>query len=206
MDSHPSYGIIGAYRVTTGAPGESLFDSDIQHQQSVILRISKAERKRELQRDWIFAREEIIEVQMSEAQWASFVSSMNTSGVPCTLTAVQRERIEGLPFAPRLEESMRDTRDAAKRAFDGIASAFRVYEETPSSPKAAKDEARRTLQATIDNAVPNVAFAGKSLSEHAENVVQKARADVEAMVASKATSLSIEDSGYPMIGSGEKST
>lgn len=43
-------------------------------------------------------------------------------------------------------------------------------------------EAMRRLLAAIDNAAPNVDFASKQLVEHTENVVQKARADIEAMV------------------------
>lgn len=39
---------------------------------------------------------------------------------------------------------------------------------------------------------PNVAFAARSLNEHAENVVQRARADIEAMVLSKATQLGLD--------------
>jgi hypothetical protein len=38
----------------------------------------------------------------------------------------------------------------------------------------------------------NMTFAAKSLSEHAENVVQRARADVEAMVLAKAAQLGLE--------------
>ena len=34
----------------------------------------------------------------------------------------------------------------------------------------------------IANAVPNVDYAARQLAEHAENVVEKSRADIEAMV------------------------
>lgn len=37
-----------------------------------------------------------------------------------------------------------------------------------------------------------MSYAAKSLSEHAENVVQRARADIEAMVVSKAEQLGID--------------
>lgn len=186
-ESHPSFGMIGAYRAQVSPPGAALFDSDIQHRNIVTVRISTASRKRDLHHDHIMADREIIEIEMSEAQWASFVSSMNTSGVPCTIAFRQGEgRIEGVPFAPRLEESMRETRRAAATAFGEITEAFADYEAKPT-----KDNLRM-LRARISNAVPNVDFAGKSLAEHAENVVQKARADIEAIVAHKAAQLGIE--------------
>lgn len=205
-EQHPSFGMIGAYRTTSSPPGVSLFDSDMQHQHFVTLRIQHADRKRDyLNRDWIFGTKQIIEVQMSEAQWASFVSSMNTAGVPCTLTNIQGDDIERLPFAPRLEQSMKETRAAAHRAFDEIEEALRVFEETPSTPKREKDKALATLRANIKNAVPNVDFAGKSLGEHAENVVQKARADIEAMVTQKAAQLGVEAPEHPALEAGDQS-
>ena len=191
-ETHPAFGMIGAYRVSNGPPGSVVFDSDTRHQHSVVVQIWHAERARDLHHDWIHSRDQIIEVEMSEAQWASFVSSMNTSGVSCTLRRIQGEQVEKLEFAPRLEQSMRETRDAAHRAFDEIQEAMRVYEETPSTPAKAKKEALAKLRTAINNAVPNVDFAGKSLGEHAENVVQKARADIEAMVARQAAELGIE--------------
>lgn len=204
-EEHPSFGMIGAYRASISPPGSTLFDSDIRHQHSVFLRISHAQRRRELSHDWIFSRAEIIEVEMSEAQWASFVSSMNTSGVPCTLRTIEGERIEGLPFSPRLEQSMRETHEAAQRAFDDIKEAMRVYAELPSSPRGPKREAWLTLQARIQNAVPNVDYAGKVLAEHAENVVQKARADVEAMVTQRAAQLGIDPPTMAQLEAGDKS-
>lgn len=188
-EQHPSFGMIAAYR---GSYGATLFDSDIYHHHTVTLRIHRASRRRELHSDWIHAREELIEVEMSEAQYASFVSSPNTSGVPCTIRTIQGEDIERPVFAPRLEESMRETHEAAQEAFGEIVEALRVFEETPSTPARAKKEALASLRAKIQNAVPNVDFAGKRLSEHAENVVQKARSDVEAMVSQHAARMGVE--------------
>ena len=185
-ESNPAFGMIGAYRTSVGPPGAALFDSDIRHHHTVVLRIEHAERKRDLHRDWIHGRNQIIEVEMSEAQWASFVSSMNTSGVPCTLRRIQGEEIPRIEYAPRLEASMAETRRAADDAFAEIKEALAAYEEKKSA------ENLRTLRARINNAAPNVEFAGKSLAEHAENVVTKARADIEAMVADHAARLELE--------------
>jgi len=191
-ESHPAFAMIGAYRTSISPPGASLFDSEIRHQHTVVLRLERAVRQRDLNRDWIYGRDRIVEVEMSEAQWASFVSSMNTSGVPCTLRWLDGEKIEPVEYAPRLEQSIDETRSAADRAFGQIVEALRIYEETPAVPKRAKDEALQTLRAAVSNATPNVVFAAKSLGEHTENVVQKARADVEAMVADHASRLGLD--------------
>lgn len=185
-ETHPAWGQIAAYRTSISPPGSPLFDSDIRHQHTVVVRINEASRTRDLHHDWIIDGKELIEIEMSEAQWASFVSSMNTSGVPCTLRTVAGVDRERVKFAPRLEESLRETRDAADRAFAQIDEAARLVEEKPTKANI------RALRITIQNATPNVEYAAKTLGEHAENVVTKARADVEAMVARQAHQLGIE--------------
>lgn len=197
-ETHPAFALIGAYRTQTGPRGKPLFDSDILHRNTVVLRIERAERTRDLHQDWIHGRATLIEVEMSEAQWASFVSSMNTSGVPCTLRRLGTERVEDVEYAPRLEESMDETRRAADEAFAAIIDALREFEATPATPKRAKDEALAKLRAVVSNAAPNVAYAGKTLGEHAENVVQKARADVEAMVTQHAARIGLDAAPSPL--------
>lgn len=181
-ETNPAYGLIGAYRTSISPPGAALFDSDIRHQHTVVVRIARADRQRDLHRDWIHEAggPGLIEIEMSEAQWASFVSSMNTAGVPCTLRRVGGEEVPRIEYRPRLEESMAETRRAADDAFAGIAAALAAYEEKKSADNL------RSLRAAIANAGPNVEFAGRSLAEHAENVVTKARADIEAIAADQA--------------------
>lgn len=187
---HPAWAMIGASRVQSSPPGAALFDSDIRHQHTVMVRISTASRRRDLNRDWLHAEKEFVEVQMSEAQWASFVSSMNTgNGVPCTVRRREDDYdVPGVLYEPRLQESMNETREAADEAFNAVAEAFAAYEEKKNAANL------RTLKYAIQNAPSNIEFAGKSLTEHAENVVQKARADIEAMVLAKADQLGIEPS------------
>lgn len=192
-ETHPAFGLIGASRVSC-TPGAVLFDSDIRHGHTVRVRIKAATRTRDLHHDLIFGREEYIEVEMSEAQWASFVSSMNSGdGVPCTVRSTQDDReVPGVPYAPRLAQSIAETREAAHEAFDDIKAAMDAYDAILSSGTA-KDrrEALQTLRARIANAVPNVDFAGKRLIEQTENVVTKARADIEAFVINKAQQLGL---------------
>lgn len=205
-DVHPAFGLIGASRVSTSAPGATLFDSDIRHNHTVIVRLYTASRNRNLSHDWMHpagSRAPFVEVEMSEAQWASFVSSMNTGhGVPCTIRRREDGEQPGLPYEPRLAQSMDEVREAADRMLEGIRKAFAAVEAKPTKANI------RTLHFAIQNATPNVTFAAQSLNEHAENVVQRARADIEAMVLSKATQLGLDPSamGVPQLeaGTGEE--
>lgn len=200
-EEHPAWAMIGAHRVQTGSPGAVLFDSDIRHHHYVTVTLARAERKRDLNSDHLHARHQIIEVAMSEAQWASFVSSMGVgSGVPCTVTYERKDGVRGavpgMEYAPRLQESMDEVRSAGDKSIEKIREAFEKVKEKPNKGNL------RYLEAMIANAPSNMEFAAKSLSEHAENVVQKARADIEAMVVAKAEQLGLEagDVGLPELG------
>lgn len=202
---HPAFGMISAGRVSIGGgpgSGSVLFQSDIKHGHTVRITISRATRKRDLNHDWVHSGQELIEVELSEAQWASFVSSMNTSGVPCTLRRTENDVfVPGLEYQPRLAESMGEVKDAAVKAFGGIREAMQAYEKAIEEKAGAKTikEARRKLHYAIEHSGANMHFAAKSLVEHTENVVQKARADIEAMVFQEAARLGLEPGQAPLL-------
>jgi len=198
-EEHPAFAIMGASRVSHSPPGATLFDSEIRHQHYVSVKIGHATRNRHLNRDWIRKDKEIIELIMSEAQWASFVSSMNSGdGVPATIRWHGREEIPGIEHEPRMQESMDEVRGAGTKALAQIKEAFAAVEEKPNKGNL------RHLKAMIDNAPANMVFAAESLTEHTENVVQKARADIEAMVRSHAEHIGIEpgDISLPLLEQG----
>lgn len=194
---HPSWVTIGAFR-GSGGPGV-LFDSDIQHQHTIRVRITTASRQRDLKHDWIHGDiREIIEVEMSEAQWGAFISTPNSgTGTPATLRSLHGELIPSEPYDPRLALNMSEAREAAAEAFQGIQESFETLEAliangAPKRGPAGINEAVRTLKYKIANAVPNVDYAGKKLIEHTEEVINGAKADIEAFVINKARQLGID--------------
>jgi hypothetical protein len=193
---HPAFGMIQANRVTYGGGGAVLFQSDIRHGQTVRITVSGATRRRDLNHDYVHDNARpVMEVEMSEAQWASFVSSMNTSGVPCTIRRTETDwQIPELPYDPRLAHSMGEVKNAAAKVFGEIREARDAYEKTlaDKAPAKERNEALRKLHFLIENSAPNMHYAAKVLVEHTENVVQKARADIEAMVMAEAQRLGLE--------------
>lgn len=193
-ETHPAFGSITAHRITSN-PGAVLFDSEIRHTAFVRVSISPMQRKRDLSRDWLHPDSHpLVEVDMSEAQWASFVSSMNTSGVPCTIRVTESDwNVPGLEFEARLALSAAETKSAAQKAFSEIEEAMAALESLPSNAGVkARKEAMRRLHYAIEHAPANIEFAAQSLTKHTENVVQKARADIEAMVVTHAQKLGVE--------------
>jgi hypothetical protein len=192
-EAHPAYALVSATRVTHSR-GAVLFDSDLAHRQTIRVTVARATRRRDLSTDWIHATgPALVELDLSEAQWAAFVSSMNTPGVPCTLRATETDHdLPGLDLAPRLAASMDEARNAADKAFEQSRAALAAYEDALASGGAKdKRDALGRLRAALTNAAPNVAYASTRLAEHAENVVTKARADIEAMAAQQAAHLAL---------------
>lgn len=193
---HPAFGLARVNRHSV-TPGAVLFDSQIRHGHTVVLTISEASRTRDLQRDWLYAERAIIEIEMSEAQWGALVSSFGDGrGTPVTIRHAPKERrpmeiVPGLEFESRMALSAKETHAAAEKAFEEIKEASAAVEEKPTKANI------RTLMNRIENGPKNVEFASKSLTEHVENVVTKAKADIEAMVTGYAADLGITAADVP---------
>lgn len=207
-EEHPAFGLIGVSRESS--TGTALFDSDIEHRQVVTVQLRAAVRSRDLHRDWVHARETIVEVQFSEAQWASFVSSSGLGdGVPCTIRFKDGALVPGFPIAPRLALTLEEASTAAEHAFEQIKEAMEAFDALSSkAPAAERRAALAALRTAIRNAVPNVDYASKKLVENAEAVVARSRADVEALVLARAHELgldpaSLEASGALTLDAGE---
>jgi len=188
-EMHESWLLVRASRVQGST---TLFDSDIQHHHWIEVSVSRCQRKRDLNRDWLYEEKSILSFAMSETQWGAFVSSFGQGGgVPATLTRYfhRKDLPEGLvpkaPFASRLNESHKEVRNAGTRALAEVQAAQIAVQEAfdQNLGKKVMRERLSALHHAVRNAPSNMEFAAESLTEHVENVVTKARADIEATAA-----------------------
>jgi hypothetical protein len=177
VSTHPAYAQISASRVQGGT---HLYDSDFHHQHYLTINIRKSELHRGLSRDWHFAREELIEVAMSEAQWATFVSSPNMgSGVPCTLTRHDGKMIPNLPpppdcsiqFRKEMLESMARMQADLKEVAEGLNEAM---------GKKKVEELQKKLHWISDRMTGSTGFVADQFGEHIEKTVEKAKVEIGA--------------------------
>jgi hypothetical protein len=180
-EEHPSFGVMRLSRVT-GL--RRLFDSSIPHSEWVTLEISRATRQRDLHTDRIYgSREQLIEIEMSLTQWGAVVSSFNQgSGTPVTLHRVAGETMPEAAHNSRLAETAQEVAGAAARSTEQVREAVKAV-ELAFERKAGRRELAdllRTLHFTVENVPANMKFAADMLTEHAEDVVSKAKADIEA--------------------------
>lgn len=83
---HPSFGMIQISRWSGGTKNR-LFQSNVDIQTGISIKISRAELRRNLSTDFLYPYEGLVEVNLSPAQFSDMLVNMNTIGVPCTIAA-----------------------------------------------------------------------------------------------------------------------
>ncbi len=204
-ESHESWLALVLNKVSA-QPGQRLFDSEITHNRYVSVSVCRCTRTRDLNHDWKHAEQTLMKFAMSHAQWGVFVSSFGEgSGVPATLFRDQSGPVAQAPYESRLGESVREVRTAGDRSLAAISESYEEL-EAAFERGAGKREMRekiRVLKSRIENGPANMKFAAESLTTHVENVVTKARADIEAMaVQATERGLTLEASALPLLDAG----
>jgi hypothetical protein len=183
-ETHPAFAVVSVTR-SSGTP-RALFQSDLRHQETITLTISEAERIRDLNHDRVHPTRELIEIEMSLAQWGSVVSSLGIgSGVPVTLR--RREtlgHVAGLPHLPRIRKNLDEVNNAVDKVLERAMSSFAILTEAIEGKKGVRAirEALRSHGFSLSGAKNNATFAITSLAEAAEFVTSQARADIEAHI------------------------
>lgn len=194
--AHPAFGQIGVSRMNGRTV---LHGSDFEHHAFMAIRVHRSELHRDLSRDWHHAREEIVEVWLSEAQWASFVSSPNIGeGVPCTLTRVGGEgRMPEIPHRQERDVVEQETRDharmMAKRVHQAIADIEGELGRTMSQKK--RDAVLVHLRSLVQDLEANIPFHINSFDKHVEGTVEKAKIEIGAYVQNAITRAGLEALG-----------
>lgn len=185
--NHPSYGMIGLYRVSNSG-GKRLFGSSLeQHHHSVRLRVSPGTLIRERHGDRYYGSlsGEILELELSAAQFADLLTTMNIgSGVPCTILARDGQSIEAPPavktetqsikhgFRETLAAEVKRTR-AARREVDAL-----LLKLTGK----AREQARIALDVMEQALEGNIPWIVERFHEATTRLTTAAKAEVDAFV------------------------
>ena len=189
VETHPSFGMVSVSRFTC-MPPQHFFGSAIAHHAGVSLTIGVASCRRNLSNNWYFEEDELIEVNMTEAQFAELMCSFNTSGVPCTLNHVNRRAANlyeemGVPPCPERNERKqieaefkREMANITQGMAELLAKAQSLYDK-PSVNKQDRKEflgIAETLNRKIDSCLP---FIQGQFNEAMDGVLVHAKADLE---------------------------
>jgi hypothetical protein len=131
---------------------------------------------RDLSSDWIHGGDELIELSMSEAQWASFVTAMNIGdGVQCTLEYVGDERIPALPEpasrADQFASEMKRTVEASSKALRELSKEV----EGMGLPKGKTRQILGSIGHALMQLESNAPYVAKRFDEHVEEGVEAAK-------------------------------
>lgn len=184
---HPSFGIA---RLSRASGGARLVGSAVRHQTYISLSIHAAEMwEREAdQGHKMFPREQIVEVHMTEAQFAEFITKWNYSeGTPCTLSRrpdpdAKLISVEEPPSARSMRENLEALVDKQATALGSeMEETAKAIEElvAPRLTKKGKEELRGLLS-KLYNAEPNYRYATDQMEEVVEKATARAKVEMEA--------------------------
>jgi len=174
---HPAFAQIGVSRTSGGHT--PLYGSDFNHNAYMVIRIAHSELQRGLSHDWPGERRTFVEVALSEAQWATFVSSPNMgNGVQCTLQSLQGEMMPGLPDpSSRAEQFAGEARDRLDRATQRMDEVLAQIDAL-GLPKGKAETLKSEIRMARQDLASNLPFVAKSFEEHTERVTESAKAEI----------------------------
>jgi hypothetical protein len=177
VERHPAYAQISAARIGIGGPGLRLYGSDFQHRNCVRVVIQHSELSRSTSHDRHFTtgRIPIVEVFLSEAQWATFVSTLNVGdGTPCTLRLTEQDGYAPEIGAPTVTRTAQFAAEIKRTLSTAV-------EQLRAMAVAAKTEKQRhALDVLAGGIEANAAWIAGQFDKHAEETVEKAKIEIHA--------------------------
>lgn len=192
---HPSFGMISFCRCSVSNFSEnreldktSLFGSSIPHRHMIKMEIHSAMLQRDLYRDLIFPEKTLIEIEMSTTQFADAITSLNTSGVPCTITFFNGKTIEGKPIANKRMQFDNEFENLAKKVTSDNNEYYKKVTEILSKNHISKGDRKEILQ-QLDfikmQIESNIPFLKQSFTEQMDKTVLEAKNEFSAFVDDK---------------------
>ena len=178
IQHHPAFVQISASRVSGG---KILYGSDFQHQNYVTIKVRPSQMRRSLSEDNPFgANRAMIEVCLSEAQWATFVSSMNVGfGTPATLQSFNGEDIPNIERQPSRRHKFTEEAEAKTDATrEHLAQLSALINTSSKLSGKDKKEMLWKIQSIERGLGSSIDFILKQFNEYMEHTVEKARSEI----------------------------
>ena len=173
-----------------------MFGTEIETANPIRLTISHAEEIRDLSRYWFHPKKNIVEIEMTPIQWAEFLTSGNTSGIPCTVKRINGEHMS----EPKLSDIAKVYDEEVEKSFDKFGASLKQIDEIIKSAidsnkpmgKKALEELHNIIDTARYKTVADVKFVKDSFKEDMEGMVTKAKAEFNAYVENRIHDIGIE--------------
>ncbi len=173
--SHPAFAQISVSRVSGHAV---LYGSDFTHQHYIRLAIGGSKISRNSAEDRHFAGKELVEVYMTEAQFAQMITSMNLGGgAPCTLNRFNGESMPTIPKRDLRETFREDINRDLQESIDMLDDLIKSVGEM-GLPKGKTAEILAKAQRSRKRIFESAPWVAQQFDEHMENTVEAAKMEI----------------------------
>jgi hypothetical protein len=155
------------------------------------MRVNEAKICRELSNDFIIDGKEIIQVEMSQNQFAEAITSMGSQGVPVTIRrrADVEGRIEDCPFKDKrqiFEQEFTEAQNACKSEYNELVGfVSKLFDEKASIGKKDREEILKQMSIVGGKIFSNQAYVYKQFNEQMDKTVTEAKGEIEAFFQNK---------------------
>ena len=183
---HESFGLLQFSRVTGTS---KFFGSEATHNNYISLRLSSAVKERDNAQDWYFPEKVLSEIKLTEMQFASLITTLNSgSGVPVTITYFNK-KIEDLPeLENRKEYLLRKIRDLINKTQKNLNPKNEILNEIlekKSLTNKDRQELKNLISSSQDILEDSLPFYLKCFEESLHELVVEAEIEVEAKINNK---------------------
>jgi hypothetical protein len=195
VKNHPSFGLVSFSRL--GGGNNTLFGSSIKHSQTIVLRIKRATHDRDLNHDRYFGGEELVEIELSQNQFAELITSFNMGdGIPCTIKHVKRERMPEPPYISKVqiiqqefESKLHNFGIDLKKI---ISNSKDILTNKPTISKGDRDLIIDSIDRLVMEIQSNIPFIADQFKEQMDKTITEAKAEIEAFTEHKIRSTGID--------------
>lgn len=193
---HPSYGQLRLSRVTS-SKRVPLYGTANQCRETIQLTICHSTHNRDLNRDWHLAGDAIIEVEMSPAQYAEMISSLNMgSGTPVTIRWLKGQgRIPDPPYQDHkdlFDTEFKSKVDEAMQTVSSLIDEAKSLQGQKAVTKKILTTLLNKLEGIRTELLSNIPFVARSFSEHMSDVVSSGKIELESFIEGKVHRLGLE--------------
>lgn len=165
--------------------------SSIKHTNPIRLTIRHAEVDRHINCDWYNARGRIIEIEMSQSQFADAITSFNRGdGVPCTILFTERDgNIPECNFVNKVEQFSGEFSEQISGVQDELGQCIKevsdIFEKKKTLTKAEREKIIDVLQKAKNNVGCNARYVYNCFNEQMDKTVKEAKGEIESFMQNK---------------------
>jgi hypothetical protein len=189
---HEAFGEVSVTRRTSAET--TMFGSDLGHRSALVIKLSRAHQLRSLNANVVHSDETIVEFEVSESQWAKFVSSPGGGGTPVTLRMAPSRgaKIDGMPMIEAMSMRQQFDGEIEKKFADYMRAGKELlekFEQLANTPGAIskKDfkEFQSEMSALVDGLPRNFGFMQDQFHRTMERTADQLKTEVEAYLGGK---------------------